>query len=315
VLAIRHFTWPLGTSLLVAFRPRGQKVLPRRMDALGGTALLHRYRAMIRRPIVEPAPREPGRARKAREHAAAAMQPASNGYIVPPVPAGLSAIRKWLRRQHDAYSRRQLTGPELNECRYTMRAIADSYRASAEVRKSEAVLRAAEAQEHMADVLAQVEHGSAAFVLLERLKNEVDTGPRRPLPGVRRAVRSRASPRRGGRRAWTPGCRVGSPTTSGTAVRNLERAGVPRSTAMAMVGHRTEAIYRRYASVDEAMLHEGGAKLAAYEVRAGLRQGASGGYDTCDCPNLVMSRLDSANEHLEMISKLLQMEDYRRPTV
>jgi hypothetical protein len=189
--------------------------LPRRMDALGGTALLHRYRAMIRRPIVEPAPREPGRARKAREHAAAAMQPASNGYIVPPVPAGLSAIRKWLRRQHDAYSRRQLTGPELNECRYTMRAIADSYRASAEVRKSEAVLRAAEAQEHMADVLAQVEHGSAAFVLLERLKNEVDTGPRRPLPGVRRAVRSRASPRRGGRRAWTPGCRVGSPTTSG----------------------------------------------------------------------------------------------------
>src|SRR4030095_15523486 len=91
------------------------------MDALGGTALLHRYRAMIRRPIVEPAPREPGRARKAREHAAAAMQPASNGYIVPPVPAGLSATRKWLRRQHDAYSRRQLTGPELNECRYTMR--------------------------------------------------------------------------------------------------------------------------------------------------------------------------------------------------
>ena len=49
-----------------------------------------------------------------------------------------------------------------------------------------------------------------------------------------------------------------------TAVRNLERAGVPRSTAMAMVGHRTEAIYRRYAIVDEVMLHEGGAKLAAY---------------------------------------------------
>jgi len=29
-----------------------------------------------------------------------------------------------------------------------------------------------------------------------------------------------------------------------TAVRNLERAGVPRSAAMAMVGHRTESIYR-----------------------------------------------------------------------
>jgi integrase len=49
-----------------------------------------------------------------------------------------------------------------------------------------------------------------------------------------------------------------------TAVRNLERAGVPRSTAMAMVGHRTESIYRRYAIVDEVMLREGGAKLAAY---------------------------------------------------
>ena len=51
-----------------------------------------------------------------------------------------------------------------------------------------------------------------------------------------------------------------------TAVRNLERAGVPRSTAMAMVGHRTESIYRRYAIVDEVMLREGGAKLATYSA-------------------------------------------------
>lgn len=40
--------------------------------------------------------------------------------------------------------------------------------------------------------------------------------------------------------------------------------GRPRSTAMAMVGHKTESIYRRYAIVDEVMLREGGAKLAAY---------------------------------------------------
>jgi site-specific recombinase XerD len=46
-----------------------------------------------------------------------------------------------------------------------------------------------------------------------------------------------------------------------TAVRNLERAGVPRSGAMAMVGHRTEAIYRRYAISDERTLREGAAKL------------------------------------------------------
>ena len=37
-----------------------------------------------------------------------------------------------------------------------------------------------------------------------------------------------------------------------TAVRNLERAGVPRSAAMAMVGHKTESIYRRYTMVDVA---------------------------------------------------------------
>jgi len=36
--------------------------------------------------------------------------------------------------------------------------------------------------------------------------------------------------------------------------------------------HRTEAIYRRYGIVDEAMLHEGGAKTGGIEVRAGLRQ-------------------------------------------
>jgi integrase len=54
-----------------------------------------------------------------------------------------------------------------------------------------------------------------------------------------------------------------------TAVRNLERAGVPRSAAMAMVGHRTESIYRRYAIADEAMLKEGAVKLAAFHAAEG----------------------------------------------
>jgi integrase len=71
------------------------------------------------------------------------------------------------------------------------------------------------------------------------------------------------------RRAWMTAC-----TKAGlagkiphdfrrTAVRNLERAGVPRSAAMAMVGHKTEAIYRRYAIADESMLKSGAEKLAA----------------------------------------------------
>lgn len=50
-----------------------------------------------------------------------------------------------------------------------------------------------------------------------------------------------------------------------TAVRNLERAGVPRSVAMKLTGHKTESVYRRYAIVCEADLTEGLKKLAAHE--------------------------------------------------
>jgi integrase len=48
-----------------------------------------------------------------------------------------------------------------------------------------------------------------------------------------------------------------------TAVRNLERAGVSRSVAMKLTGHKTEAVYRRHAIVSEADLSDGVAKLAA----------------------------------------------------
>lgn len=47
-----------------------------------------------------------------------------------------------------------------------------------------------------------------------------------------------------------------------TAVRNLERAGVPRSVAMKLTGHTTEEVYRRYAIADSAALMEGVGKLA-----------------------------------------------------
>ena len=51
-----------------------------------------------------------------------------------------------------------------------------------------------------------------------------------------------------------------------TAVRNLERAGVSRSSAMKMTGHKTEAVYRRYAIVSEQDLHEAAAKLAKLDL-------------------------------------------------
>ena len=49
-----------------------------------------------------------------------------------------------------------------------------------------------------------------------------------------------------------------------TAVRNLERAGVPRSVAMKLVGHKTESIYRRYAIVARQDLVDGIKRLADY---------------------------------------------------
>jgi len=43
-----------------------------------------------------------------------------------------------------------------------------------------------------------------------------------------------------------------------SAVRNMEPAGLSRSVAMQLTGHKTEAVYRRYAITSEADLQEGG---------------------------------------------------------
>jgi hypothetical protein len=48
-----------------------------------------------------------------------------------------------------------------------------------------------------------------------------------------------------------------------SAVRNLERAGISRSVAMKLTGHKTESVYRRYAIVAETDLMEAGPKLSA----------------------------------------------------
>lgn len=86
--------------------------------------------------------------------------------------------------------------------------------------------------------------------------------------------RSAGQRRRGFAKRWqTAGDRAGVPghllhDFRRTAVRNLERAGVARSVAMKITGHKTESVYRRYAIVSDADLREATAKLAG--ITAGI---------------------------------------------
>ena len=56
-----------------------------------------------------------------------------------------------------------------------------------------------------------------------------------------------------------------------SAVRNMERAGLSRSVATQFTGHKTEAVYRRYAITCEADLREGAERLNSSVDRRGSR--------------------------------------------
>jgi integrase len=77
----------------------------------------------------------------------------------------------------------------------------------------------------------------------------------KPIKSLRRAGRTACE------EAGRPGLLLHDLRRS--AVRNLERAGISRSVAMKLTGHKTEAVYRRYAIVAESDLREAGTKLAA----------------------------------------------------
>ncbi len=74
------------------------------------------------------------------------------------------------------------------------------------------------------------------------------------------------------RRAWATACRkAGVPglvfhDLRRSAVRRMEQSGLSRSVAMAITGHRTESVYRRYAIVSEGDLHEAARRLSAESI-------------------------------------------------
>jgi integrase len=51
-----------------------------------------------------------------------------------------------------------------------------------------------------------------------------------------------------------------------TAIDRMERLGIARSTAMVMVGHKTESVYRRYAITSPKTLEDAGSKLEAVKL-------------------------------------------------
>jgi hypothetical protein len=59
-----------------------------------------------------------------------------------------------------------------------------------------------------------------------------------------------------------------------SAVRNMEKKGVPRSHAMKLTGPKTESVYRRYAIVSDADLQEASRRIASPTPQEEGRKGA-----------------------------------------
>lgn len=123
-------------------------------------------------------------------------------------------------------------------------------------------------------------------------RRKIFSGPERigeltqqPVFETRGAARY-GRPIRSIRRSWTSACRkAGFPgrvphDLRRSAVRTLERAGIPRSVAMKLTGHKTESVYRRYAIVSDKDLRDAGLKLSRTLQEITIATGATEGGGT-----------------------------------
>ena len=132
------------------------------------------------------------RARTARERAQAADVPAA--VPLPPMPASLTGIRRWLRLAFDQYERGQRSSARLEQARAQARTIGDMARAEAETTKAKAAMLSAKSSERIADALAAFEHGGAVVGLVTALRaGDAALGgaprPRLPRPTTALSVR------------------------------------------------------------------------------------------------------------------------------
>lgn len=82
-----------------------------------------------------------------------------------------------------------------------------------------------------------------------------------------------------------------------TAVSNMEDAGIPRKVAMAISGHKTDSIYRRYHIVKKADLIEAGRKLLAHHTEEHGSQAAPEFSPEKVFSKCSPTRLKSPNQH------------------
>jgi integrase len=72
------------------------------------------------------------------------------------------------------------------------------------------------------------------------------------------------------RKAWAKACSMAQVTgihfhdLRRSAVRNMDRAGIPRATIRKIIGHETDAMFDRYRIVDQNDVREAGEKAERY---------------------------------------------------